>query len=189
MSARPASDLRFERERVVRAHVAAECRRDVAGTVGTFADPNYDIVALGEPSRGAAAVEEYLSGLFTGLPDMQVDLGPLHHSDEIVFVEATISGTHDGPLFGIAASGRTLRFRAGCTFHFDGVDLVKETVYFDTMSLLRDVGLLPKQGSRTDRFMLRVMSLGIRVRRMARPRSEATGDWLARLGFDDRKTR
>src|SRR5205807_923908 len=52
------TDLRQRREAIFKAHVEAECRHDVAGTVDTFATPHYDVVALGAETPGAEAVTE-----------------------------------------------------------------------------------------------------------------------------------
>lgn len=129
--------LRTRREHTVRAHIDAECRRDISATLATFAEANYDVVALRAPTNGAAAVEELLRQLFTAFPDFQA--GPFHHGDDMIFVEVRITGTHQGEWAGVLATGRPIDVRCGCVFHFDADRLTKETVYFDHATLLAEI--------------------------------------------------
>jgi len=135
------SALRTARQAVVQAHMDAECNHDVAATLATFTEANYDVVPLGAPSHGAAAVDELLHGLFEAFPDFSAEAVSLHHGDDIVFVDTVIRGTHRGPWAGIPASGRAIEVRCGCIFHFDGDKLTKETVYFDHATLLAQIGV------------------------------------------------
>ena len=133
--------LRESRERTIRAHMEAECNRDVPATLATFAEANADVVPLGAPSNGSAAVEELLAGLFEAFPDFTAEMTALHHADDVVFVDTVIRGTHNGNWAGVPATGRSINVRCGCVFHFDSDRLVKETVYFDHATLLSQIGL------------------------------------------------
>ena len=135
------TDRRTRRESIVNEHMAAECRHDVAGTLATFADANYDVVPLGAQSNGAAAVDELLSGLFAAFPDFHAEAVSIHHGDDIVYVDTLISGTHEGTWAGVPATGRRMSVRCGCIFHFEEDRLVKETVFFDHATLLAQIGV------------------------------------------------
>lgn len=134
------AELRTRRERAVRAHIDAECRHDISAALTAFAEANYDVVPLGAPMNGAAAVEDLLRQVFTAFPDFHVAPGPFHHGDDIVFVEVRLTGTHQGEWAGLPASGRSIDVRCGCVFHFDADRLIKETVYFDHATLLAQIG-------------------------------------------------
>jgi len=134
--------IRAARDEVVRAHLRAEIAHDPDATVATFADANYDVVPLGAPTNGAAAVNELLSGLFEAFPDFTPEpSGAFHHADDIVFVDTIIRGTHKGTWAGVPATGNTIEVRCACVFHFDGDRLTKETVYFDHLTLLTQLGV------------------------------------------------
>jgi steroid delta-isomerase-like uncharacterized protein len=135
------SAIRQAREAVVRSHMDAECRHDVAATLETFAEPNYDVVPLGAPANGQTAVEELLGGLFAAFPDFDTKALSLHHGDDIVFVDTLITGTHQGNWAGVPASGRPIEVRCGCIFHFNDDQLTRETVYFDHATLLAQIGV------------------------------------------------
>jgi steroid delta-isomerase-like uncharacterized protein len=136
------TDLRSRRERIVRNHIDAECRRDVEATLATFAsEASYDVVPLGAPTHGAIAVDELLRQLFNAFPDFGAEASGLHHGDDIVFVEARMHGTHLGPWAGVPPTGRPIDVRCACVFHFEGDRLVKETVFFDHATLLAQIGV------------------------------------------------
>jgi steroid delta-isomerase-like uncharacterized protein len=133
--------LRTAREAVVHAHMQAETDHDVAGTLATFSEANYDVVPLGAPTNGATAVDELLHGLFEAFPDFTPEELSLHHGDDIIFVDTIIRGTHRGSWAGVPATGRRIEVRCGCIFHFQEDRLVKETVYFDHATLLAQIGV------------------------------------------------
>jgi steroid delta-isomerase-like uncharacterized protein len=135
------TNLRTVREATVRAHMDAESNHDVAATLSTFAEANYDVVPLGAPSNGAAAVDELLHGLFAAFPDFNVEAVAVHHGDDIVFVDCIMRGSHGGDWAGVSPTGRPMSVRCGCVFHFDDDRLVKETVYFDHATLLAQIGV------------------------------------------------
>jgi steroid delta-isomerase-like uncharacterized protein len=134
-------DLRVRRAAIIGAHVAAENARDVEGTLATFHHPRYDVVPLRNVNEGADSVRELLQGLFDGFPDFQVEPGPLYHADDAVFVEVQMTGTHEGEWAGVPATGRRMDIRVGCLFEFEEDRLVCERVYFDSATLLRQLGV------------------------------------------------
>jgi len=135
------TSLRQARERTIRAHMEAGCHHDIPAILATFAEANYDVVPLGAPSNGPAAVEEVLGALFEAFPDFSAGMLAVHHADDIVFADAVIRGTHRGNWAGVPASGHRIEVRCGCVFHFEDDRLVKETVYFDHATLLAQIGV------------------------------------------------
>jgi steroid delta-isomerase-like uncharacterized protein len=133
--------LRARRERIVREHMAAEARGETDATVATFARPRYEIVPTGHVHEGAAAVAAFLADTFRGFPDLRFEVHALHHAEAAVFAEVTFVGTHKGTWQGIPATGRVLRYRMCNAFVFEGDALVCERLYFDSLTILRGLGL------------------------------------------------
>jgi steroid delta-isomerase-like uncharacterized protein len=104
----------------VLAHLKAESDRDVAATLATFSDANYDVVPLGAPAKGATAVDEPLHELFDAFSDFNAEMLSLHHGEDIVFVEMILTGTHRGNWAGVAPTHRPIRVRCGSVFQFEG---------------------------------------------------------------------
>jgi steroid delta-isomerase-like uncharacterized protein len=142
-----ASQLRERRARVVERHVAVENDHDVQGIIDTFHRPHYELVALGEPTDGEAAVRDLWHEQFAAFPDFHVEVLSTRHADDVVFLEVEITGTHRGPFMGVPATGRRVRFRAACVFEFEGDRLMNERVYFDAATQLQQLGVMPQPGA------------------------------------------
>jgi steroid delta-isomerase-like uncharacterized protein len=76
-------------------------------------------------------------------PDQRNELRALHHTDDAVITEFDLLGTHLGPLRGIPPTGKTFRCPMTAFFVFEGDRIVCERVYFDSATILRQLGLMP----------------------------------------------
>lgn len=134
--------LRREREAVVRRHMESENVHDFDTTIATFAHPHYELIPTGAVHDGEAAVRAYFAETRTAFPDQRNELIALHHIDDGVVVEFWLRGTHRGPLLGIAPTGRAFECRMAAFFLFEpgGTGLVCERVYFDSATILRQLG-------------------------------------------------
>jgi steroid delta-isomerase-like uncharacterized protein len=135
------TSLRRRREAIVNQHAEAENRHDVEATIATFHQPRYEV--NGEPSDGAAAVRELLHGLIDGFPDLHVEIGRMRHTDDAVFGETLITGTHDCEWAGIPPTGRRVEIQVANIFEFDEDRLLCEKVYMDFAAVLTQIGVLP----------------------------------------------
>jgi steroid delta-isomerase-like uncharacterized protein len=140
-----ATQLREHREALVREHMDSENVHDFDTTIGTFAHPRYEIVPTDEVYDGESEVRRYFAETRTAFPDQRNELIALHHADDAVIVEFDLLGTHLGPLRGIPATGRSFRTRMTAFFIFAGERIACERVYFDQLSILRQLGLVPEQ--------------------------------------------
>jgi len=133
------SDLRQERERIVRLHMEAENVHDFDAVIDTFGHPRYELIATDRVHDGEAAVRDYFTETRSAFPDQRNELISLRHADDAVVVEFWLLGTHRGPLMGIEPTGRAFRCRMTAFFLFDGAKLVCERVYFDAATILRQL--------------------------------------------------
>jgi steroid delta-isomerase-like uncharacterized protein len=131
--------LREHREAIVRRHMEAENVHDFDTVIATFAHPRYELVATDQVHDGEAAVREYFRETRTAFPDQRNELIALRHADDAVVTEFWLLGTHEGPLLGVAPTGREFRCRMTALFLFDGPGLVCERVYFDSATILRQL--------------------------------------------------
>ena len=134
-------DLRERREAIVREHMESENRFDFDTTIDTFDHPRYELVATGDVFDGEDEVRAYFAESRTAFPDQGNELVALHHADDAVIVEFDVVGTHLGRLRALPPTGRTWRCRMTAFFLFEGDRLVCERVYFDQLSIMRQLGL------------------------------------------------
>jgi steroid delta-isomerase-like uncharacterized protein len=137
----PGEELRRKREEIVREHMESENRHEFDATLDTFSHPRYELVPTGEVHDGPEEVMQYFTDSRTAFPDQRNELVSLHHSDDAVLVEAIIRGTHLGPLGGLPPTGREYELPILAMFLFDGDRLTCERVYFDTNTVLRQLGV------------------------------------------------
>jgi steroid delta-isomerase-like uncharacterized protein len=139
-----AAALRDRREAVVREHMESENRHEFEVTLRTFAHPRYELVPTGEVYDGEEEVRRYYKTTRAAFPDQRNEVHALYHADDAVVVEFDLLGTHRGPLRGIPPTGREFRCRMVALFLFEGERIVCERVYYDTATILRQLGLLPE---------------------------------------------
>ena len=137
--------IRTRREALVREHMAAETALDFDRVMATFAHPRYELIGTDTIFDGDADVRHYFALSRTPFPDQSNELIELHHTDDGVLAEFWLLGTHLGPLrIGnrvIEPTGRAFRVRMAALFLFDDEAIVCERVWFDQLSILRQLGL------------------------------------------------
>jgi steroid delta-isomerase-like uncharacterized protein len=136
------SDLHERREAIVREHMESENRHEYEVTIGTFDHPRYEIVPTGEVYDGADEVRTYFAATREAFPDQRNELITLHHAGDAVIAEFDLKGTHLGEIRGISPTGREFTCRCASFFIFDGDRLVCERVYFDSLTIMNQLGLL-----------------------------------------------
>ena len=135
-------EVRDARERIVRERMESENRHEFDVTMGTFHHPRYEIVPTGEVHDGGDAVARYFETTRAAFPDQRNEPIAFHHTEDAVIVEFWLRGTHEGELRGIPPTGRAFEVRTVAFFLFEGERLVCERVYFDTATILGQLGLL-----------------------------------------------
>jgi steroid delta-isomerase-like uncharacterized protein len=135
------AELRRKREELVIEHMETENRHEYEATIETFDHPRYELVGTGEVFDGPEEVARYFQETRTAFPDQRNELISLHHADDAVIVEANLYGTHEGSLRNLPPTGRKFEMRFCAVFVFEEDRLVCERVYFDSNTILRQLGV------------------------------------------------
>jgi predicted ester cyclase len=97
-----------------------------AGTVGDF--------------TGRATVAGVLGGVVAAIPDLHANVQDIFgHGDEVV-VRLVVTGTQQGPLLGIPATGRHLEWDAIDLYRLRGGKISQEWASEDLTAILNDTG-------------------------------------------------
>ena len=129
------------REELVRKHVEAENAADYETALATFQHPRYEYVATDEVYDGAEEVMAHWRELDRAFPDQEIEIVALHTADDAVLMEAIVRATHTGPLRGLPPTGRSFEQQFLAIFVFEGDALVCERVYYDTATILQQLGI------------------------------------------------
>jgi steroid delta-isomerase-like uncharacterized protein len=152
--ANTSADTLRARETLVREHMESENVHDFDTTMRTFDHPRYELIASGETYDGEQAVRRYYAETRAAFPDQRNELIALHHAQDAVIVEFFLLGTHLGPLRALPPTGRSFRCQMTALFLFEGDELVCERVYFDQLTILRQLGLARDPRSALGRLSL-----------------------------------
>ena len=140
----------------MREHMESENRHDFHTTIATFDHPRYELVATGDVFDGEQEVRAYFAESRTAFPDQRNEVIALHHADDAVIAEFDLLGTHLGRLRALPPTGRSFRCRMTACFLFEGDRLVCERVYFDQLTIMRQLGLAHEPTSLPGRLSMLV---------------------------------
>lgn len=135
------TSLRERRDAVIREHMDSENRLDFEATLATFDHPRYELIATGQVFDGTEDVMGYYTASRAAFPDQRNEIHTLRHADDAVIVEFDLLGTHAGEFLGIAPTGKTFRARMAAIFEFEDDRVVCERIYFDSGTILRQLGI------------------------------------------------
>jgi steroid delta-isomerase-like uncharacterized protein len=134
-------DLRQRRLEVIREHMDTEVTQEFDRTLATFnGHPHYEIIATGQVFDGDQEVMDYYRMTRTAFPDQRHDNVRHHVADEAVIVEFDLLGTNLGEFYGLPPTGKAFRVPIIAVFFFDGDRIVNERIYFDSASLVIQIG-------------------------------------------------
>jgi predicted ester cyclase len=108
--------------------------------IGFFAQPRYELVATGEVFDGAGPLGGLMQQNVTAFPDFHY-VAHLDHADDVIVVEGSFRGTHEGRWRALPATGRRVDFPMLIVFPFKGDQMMGERIYFDLSTALRQLGV------------------------------------------------
>jgi len=126
----------------IREHIKAESTHDMDALIkGMTRDCFNDIANVPKPFIGPKRVAERYALLWAGFPDFKVRARRiLAVGDKAIVTENEWTGTHRGRFLDQPPTGKRVRMRALVVWHFKGARLQGETVFFDTGSILKQIG-------------------------------------------------
>ena len=136
-----ADDLRQRRLETISEHMDTEVTQEFDRTLATFnGHPRYEIMPTGQVFDGDEEVMGYYRMTRTAFPDQRHDNVRHHVTDDTVIVEFDLLGTNLGEFYGLPPTGKSFRVPIIAVFFFDGDRIVNERVYFDSASLVTQIG-------------------------------------------------
>lgn len=131
---------------VVKKVVECDNGRDAAGYRAILHDDYQSYVHGKKQNSGAEVEAASLESWWKAASDVHLEILEMGETDGLVTLRYTLTGTNDGDLFGIPASGKRFHVE-NCTLLrvIDGK--VKEAFrYSDTLGLMTQLGAIPARG-------------------------------------------
>jgi steroid delta-isomerase-like uncharacterized protein len=138
------TSLRNARRKVIREHIRQESTQDLPGLLaGMTKDCVCAVNISPKPFVGPKAVADRYLQQWRGFPDFKVRVRRIvSEGQNYVVTENEWRGTHRGPFFGIAPTGKKAKVRACVLWEFRGSRLRSETVYYDLATVLSQIGAI-----------------------------------------------
>jgi steroid delta-isomerase-like uncharacterized protein len=113
-----------------------------------FADDIVTEAPGAEPMHGVEAFVAYGQGFHRGFPDGRIHLDRYVESGDVGVVEGRFTGTNTGALDtpggAVPATGKSLELKFADVFRIRGGRIAEHRIYYDSMALLGQLGLLPE---------------------------------------------
>ena len=167
-------------------YFAALARRDVEAMAALWAPDGDEHIAGQVDAVGPHGVREYFEQLFAAFPDFALTVRSTVAEDDRVAVHWTATGTMAGPLWGVRPTGARVELEGIDLLHVAGGHIVRNDAVPDSLSVARQIGLLPAAGSGAEQTLFAAFNARTRaVRRVGAQRDlerVADGVWLLRGG-------
>lgn len=144
---------------------------DLDTAVGTVAD-DFELVdvAAGQSFRGPEGCRRWLATFRTALPDAWTETVSIFAEGDRVASEHIGRGTHTGPFVTAAgeipATGRKIELRIAEFYQLRQGKIARLHAYYDTATMMRQLGVLPARGSSGERAMNALMGLSVKAVRV-----------------------
>jgi glyoxylase-like metal-dependent hydrolase (beta-lactamase superfamily II)/predicted ester cyclase len=164
----------------------AIARRDVEAMAELWAADGEEHIAGQVDAVGPGGVRAYFTEFFAAYPDFAVEVRSVAADGERAAVHWTASGTQLGTLWGIEPTGSRVLFEGIDMLVVRDGAIVRNDAVADTLSIARQLGLVPDGGSPAEQRLFAAFNAKTRVERRAAAKRDlervADGVWLLRGG-------
>jgi steroid delta-isomerase-like uncharacterized protein len=123
-------------------------RHDADALPARFAEDGVmRLVATGETARGREQIRALVERSLRAFPDWHLQVTDAFGVAGRICAEFVLTGTHEGEFQGIPPTHRPIEVQLCSVFRMNPEGLYEqETIYFDSATLLRQLGVLPEPG-------------------------------------------
>ena len=173
--------------KLARAYLAAINDHDVDRAVTYWADGGRETIHGQIDTVAPEGVREYFSGLLASVPDLRLTELSCTAEGERCAIRSRMTGTFAGtaPLFGANPNGARIDLELVDNFVVTDGKIVSNDAYLDGMTVARQLGLLPPDGSPTQAALTRAFNVKTKAagRTVSELEKAAEGVWRLRGGF------
>lgn len=138
--------------------------KDVDELLTYYADDAVEDLIAGETLTGHQGIRRFFEELFAAFPDFDAEVERIVADDTTAVVQWHWQGTFSGGRFqNMDPTGRRMALRMVDVMSIEGGLIRQNTVYFDGVSIARQVGFLPDPGSTADRAIQSIFTVKTRL--------------------------
>jgi steroid delta-isomerase-like uncharacterized protein len=153
-------------ETQIRNHMEAIANRDLETiAAGWHEDGVEELVPTGV-LRGRQAIVRNLADIFAAMPDCETTVTRLIAGETQAACEWRMEGTFTGVAYqGLEPTGKRVEIRGLELFELEDGLITSTTVYYDSMSFARQIGMMPPLDSGAERAMKNAFNAVTKLRR------------------------
>ena len=114
--------------------------------LGELLHPNYVFRTPDQELRGPAELEALFTAYRNGFPDLVIGIEDLFSVGDKVVLWFTFTGTHQGDLLGVSATGKEVHVHGIVISRFEDGKIVEEWEVLDQLALFQQLGLVSLPG-------------------------------------------
>jgi predicted ester cyclase len=138
---------------IVLAYASAKSSGDIDGALATCHPAAViETLAFQAVSRSAGEARVQFRNFLSAFPDYKVNFSVLKAADDMVFSSGSITGTMQGPLAGIAPTGRSFELPFSCHWVVREGLIVNELFFYDFYQLCDQLGIDVNEAARHFRY-------------------------------------
>lgn len=135
-------------KRVAKDYIGAWNSHDADKIASFFTDDCvYEDLAFGMVARGKKEIKDFIKVTFVWSPDLKFELKSFFSAGGRTATEWVMTGTHAGELPGMPATGKSFSLRGVSISELREGKISRNTDYYNLVSFLQQVGLLPEAPS------------------------------------------
>ena len=119
-------------------------KHHVAGA-DEFCAPTITVHSPLGTTQGIADYKQFLTGYFTGFPDLHFTLNDQIAEGNTSLTHWTASGTHKGTLADIPPTGKQATNPGVTLNRWSNGKILESWIFFDNLALMQQLGVIPKQ--------------------------------------------
>ena len=135
-------------ETVMRRFIGEVINNGDFSVLDELVQPNYVYRSPDQELDGPEALKGLLAAYRTAFPDLHIEIEEMVSAGNKTVISFTLSGTHEGDLMGIAASGRQVKVSGMILSHFENGKIVEEWESYNEMEMMQQLGAFepPQEG-------------------------------------------
>jgi ketosteroid isomerase-like protein len=156
---------------IAKSYFDAIQRRDLDALASHYS-PELVVDMLGQGIlRGPDEMRSFFAALFAAIPDGEMTADRIVADGDVAVVQWRLRGTFSGAeLFGIEPTGAWVEQRGADVLEMREDLIARNTVYQDSIEMLRSIGMMPPLDSPAERAMKQAFNMATKARKALRER-------------------
>ena len=129
-------------EKIMRRFVEEVINNGDYSVLGELIHPNYVYRSPDQELHGPDALEALFTAYRTAFPDLSTEIDDLVIAGDKAVISITLTGTHEGDLMGIAATGKQVKVHGMVLSRFEDGKIVDEWEILDMLAMFQQLGVI-----------------------------------------------